>query len=339
MVLGSVAACLDMTIPMKNSTTCTRKAYNFCLFAAPLAIALITSVMALPAYAATNGGPTTTMALLKTTSLSPAIDAGDNGACPDFDQRGEARPKGPGCDIGAVEVDYTPVVADFFITSWKTDNPGQTGPQSFILPMVGGPYGIDFDGDGVINEEDNGLSGAIQLDFDSAGIVTIGIYGDFDAFLPANFGDGLKLVAVNQWGSHQWQSMNSAFQGASNMQVPASDTPDFSAVTDMSSMFENASLANPDTTGWDTGNVTTMKLMFSNALAADPDTSNWNVTSLQDASSMFSGVTLSTPNYDNLLVNWNAQALEVAVSLDAGNSVYCSAAAVAARDNLQYSHF
>ncbi|MHB8522454.1 MAG: choice-of-anchor Q domain-containing protein [Limisphaerales bacterium] len=51
---------------------------------------------------ANNGGPTMTMALLPG---SPAIDAGDNAACPLTDQRGIPRPLPPGgvCDIGAYE--------------------------------------------------------------------------------------------------------------------------------------------------------------------------------------------------------------------------------------------
>ena len=47
-----------------------------------------------------NGGTTRTHALLFT---SPAIDAGDDGACPDKDQRGVARPIGAACDIGSYE--------------------------------------------------------------------------------------------------------------------------------------------------------------------------------------------------------------------------------------------
>jgi hypothetical protein len=50
---------------------------------------------------ADNGGPTKTMAL---TAGSPAIDAGDDAACPATDQRGVPRPQGPHCDIGAYEV-------------------------------------------------------------------------------------------------------------------------------------------------------------------------------------------------------------------------------------------
>jgi len=49
---------------------------------------------------ADNGGPTFTYALLEG---SPAIDAGDDTNCPDVDQRGEPRPQGDGCDIGAYE--------------------------------------------------------------------------------------------------------------------------------------------------------------------------------------------------------------------------------------------
>src|SRR6266498_3575879 len=47
-----------------------------------------------------DGGFTQTMALL---SGSPAINAGDDGECADTDQRGEARPFGNHCDIGAYE--------------------------------------------------------------------------------------------------------------------------------------------------------------------------------------------------------------------------------------------
>jgi beta-glucanase (GH16 family) len=47
-----------------------------------------------------NGGPTLTHAL---NADSPAIDAANPASCPATDQRGVARPQGPGCDAGAVE--------------------------------------------------------------------------------------------------------------------------------------------------------------------------------------------------------------------------------------------
>ncbi len=49
---------------------------------------------------AANGGFTRTQALA---AASPAIDAGDDGACPATDQRGVTRPLGARCDIGAFE--------------------------------------------------------------------------------------------------------------------------------------------------------------------------------------------------------------------------------------------
>lgn len=53
---------------------------------------------------ADNGGPTQTQL---PSAGSPAIDAGAAEDCPAADQRGQARPQGAGCDIGAVEVTPT----------------------------------------------------------------------------------------------------------------------------------------------------------------------------------------------------------------------------------------
>jgi beta-glucanase (GH16 family) len=49
---------------------------------------------------AANGGPTLTHALI---ADSPALDAANPAICPATDQRGVARPQGPGCDAGSVE--------------------------------------------------------------------------------------------------------------------------------------------------------------------------------------------------------------------------------------------
>lgn len=72
-----------------------------------------------------NGGATFTRVLM---SNSPALDAGNDGACPTIDQRGVARPQGAHCDIGAYEViGFTnstpgPIAAGSCITS-STDVP------------------------------------------------------------------------------------------------------------------------------------------------------------------------------------------------------------------------
>src|SRR6266550_5583374 len=71
---------------------------------------------------ASNSGPTQTMALL---AGSPAIDAIPNGTsgCSGTDQRGVTRPQGPGCDIGAFEVDKTPPSVPTNLMASTTNKP------------------------------------------------------------------------------------------------------------------------------------------------------------------------------------------------------------------------
>jgi 6-phosphogluconolactonase (cycloisomerase 2 family) len=75
-----------------------------------------------------NGGPLAALLSQKPNPGSPAIDAGDAAICAgplvnNEDQRGESRPKGPVCDMGAVEAE--PAVAGF------GSDPVQPGPIDF----------------------------------------------------------------------------------------------------------------------------------------------------------------------------------------------------------------
>ena len=62
---------------------------------------------------ADNGGVGPTLA---PTMESPAVDAGADDVCAEFDQRGISRPQGPRCDIGAVEAVNDRIFADDFET-------------------------------------------------------------------------------------------------------------------------------------------------------------------------------------------------------------------------------
>jgi 6-phosphogluconolactonase (cycloisomerase 2 family) len=75
-----------------------------------------------------NGGPLAALLSQMPNPGSPALDAGDAAICAgplvnNKDQRGESRPKGPVCDIGAVEAE--PAVAGF------GSDPVQPGPIDF----------------------------------------------------------------------------------------------------------------------------------------------------------------------------------------------------------------
>jgi hypothetical protein len=103
---------------------------------------------------ADNGGPTLTHALM---DGSPAIDAGDDGQCPDTDQRDAQRPVGGACDIGAyedggivpphagpprgdVDCDGAVTVLDAVYVLWQAG----TG---YALPGCEGTGDVDCDGD------------------------------------------------------------------------------------------------------------------------------------------------------------------------------------------------
>jgi uncharacterized repeat protein (TIGR01451 family)/CSLREA domain-containing protein len=80
-----------------------------------------------------NGGATRTQALLPG---SPAIDAGDSGACPGSDQRGVARPQGASCDIGSYEL-ISDGQADLSVTKEDAVDPVVVGDAIVYTVTVG----------------------------------------------------------------------------------------------------------------------------------------------------------------------------------------------------------
>ena len=169
--------------------------------------------------------------------------------------------------------------ADDFVTTWKTNNPGTSNSTSITVPMMGGPYDVDWDNDGIFDQF--GITDAVTHDFGVAGTYTIRIFGSYDSIRFNNGGDKEKILSLDQWGTGSWTSMERAFSGAVNLLIPATDTPDFSAVTDMSQMFYYATSANPDTSGWDTSSVTDyVRDVLNHATSANPDTSSWDTSSV-----------------------------------------------------------
>lgn len=146
--------------------------------------------------------------------------------------------------------------------------------------------------------------------------------------------------------------MASAFYGAANMDLLATDTPNLAGVTDLSAMFRGATrlvgasanwdwnTANVTNMGsmfysacafnqpldtWNTSSVTNMNSMFTSARAFNQPLNAWNMTKVTNASGMFTSAKLSTLNYDLTLRAWNAQALKPGVAFGGGNSTYCLA--------------
>ena len=189
-------------------------------------------------------------------------------------------------------------ITDFsvFITTWRisADDLDITFPGT-------GEYTIDW-GDGNIES----ASGAISHAYSTAANYDVAVskgenQGGLTHFYLNNGADRKHLRAVRQWGSTQWETMEGAFHGATNMQITATDTPDLSEVTSMRAMFSNASSFNSDISNWNVENVADMRLMFIFASSFNSDISNWNVENVADMRSMF--VFASSFNGD--ISNWN----------------------------------
>ncbi len=205
----------------------------------------------------------------------------------------------------------------YFVTVWKSDNPGDSENDQITIPGEGTNYEIlwveveNIDGDWV--EVEGGNSGSETatdehtVTFQSAGIYRISISSDFTRINFGAGGDPRKILDVVQWGDIEWTSMASAFWGARNLDMTATDVPDLSEVTDMSSMFSSAWAFNGDISDWDVSNVTDMSSMFRNAREFNQDIDGWNVSNVTDMNSMFQTNQAHPGSFNQDLNNWNTE--------------------------------
>jgi len=129
---------------------------------------------------ADNGGPTKTMALL---TNSPAIDAADDSAAPDVDQRGVERPIGPHSDIGAFEASTIAIIEVQPQSQTQTNG----GPVTFRVSALGDTLSYQWRFYGT-NTTATKITGATSSAY------TIPAVG------PANVG-GYDVIVSNPFGS------------------------------------------------------------------------------------------------------------------------------------------
>ena len=167
-----------------------------------------------------------------------------------------------------------------FVTTWRTASPN----ESITIPVGGstGAYTVDW-GDGTVTS----VTGDASHAYASPGEYQVVISGDFTRIYLNGRPNAEKLQSIDHWGGTQWESMNLAFGGATNMVYRATDIPDLSGVTDMSWMFSGAASFNGDISSWDVSNVRHVTGMFSGASSFNGDISEWNVSGVADMSQMF----------------------------------------------------
>jgi len=200
-----------------------------------------------------------------------------------------------------------------YITRWKTDNEGNTtNTQIKIGTYSSSIYNFTVEwGDGRVDEN---ITQSIVHDYGTAGTYTVKISGEYPHPFSGSYTSGvdnyknfdtLKLLSIEQWGDMVWKSMSFAFLKASNMTLHASDVPNLSAVTNMSSMFNGATAFNQDISTWDVSVVTNMRAMFDDAHTFSQDLSTWDVSAVTDMRWMFSGAS----SFNQELKSWDVSAV------------------------------
>ena len=172
-----------------------------------------------------------------------------------------------------------------FITKWETSPDTNEDPYVSIPTHPDETYNYNVNwGDG--NNSTNQSGDATHV-YASSGTKTVTITGTFPRIYLNNGSESLKITSIDQWGTGTWTSMKTAFYGAENLVMTATDSPDLSLVTSMEEMFRKAHIFNGDFSGWDTSNVTSMEGMFFEAEFFNGDISGWDTSSVTDISSMF----------------------------------------------------
>ncbi len=181
-----------------------------------------------------------------------------------------------------------------FVTTWRTASPN----ESITIPVGGstGAYTVDW-GDGTATS----VTGDASHVYASPGEHQVVISGDFTRIYLNGSPNAERLQSIDQWGDIQWESMNVAFWGATNMVYRATDVPDLSGVTGMSGMFSDADSFNGDISPWNVSKVTDMSSMFLHAKAFNGDIADWDVSSVTNMSGMFANAT----SFNSDLSPWN----------------------------------
>ncbi len=194
-------------------------------------------------------------------------------------------------------------IAKPFITTWETT----TTNEAITIPTAAREtynYTVDW-GDGTIPTVETGDA---THTYGTAGVHTVSISGVFPRIYFNNRGDKDKILTIEQWGDIEWSSMESAFEGSSNLNIinTSIDNPDLSKVTDMSAMFSRASSFNGDISGWNTSNVTNMSGMFFNAHTFNIDISSWDTSKVISMRSMFRGAR----EFNHSIEKWNVSSVK-----------------------------
>ncbi|MGY3793473.1 BspA family leucine-rich repeat surface protein [Aquimarina sp. 433] len=174
---------------------------------------------------------------------------------------------------------------DKFITTWEV----AAGETITIPTFSGESYRY------VVEWGDNTTSAAVDdtplsHTYEFGRTYRVKITGEFPRIYFNNTGSRNKIISIDQWGTQQWDSMNRAFAGCSNLVLNADDVPDLSTTTDISFMFAGATSFEDHKdimNSWDVSNISNMWGVFDTATAFNENITSWNVGNVTNFSRMF----------------------------------------------------
>ena len=196
-----------------------------------------------------------------------------------------------------------------FVTTWRV-----AASDTITFPGEG-TYTIDW-GDGttetVTGARDHTYPNTTDRNYD------IAVSNSITRFNLNDHSDSSKLIDIGQWGTANWTSMEGAFQGATNMQMSATDAPNLSGVVSMMNTFNGASAFNGDIRDWDVSSVTDMQFMFSGARSFDQNIGGWDVSRVTSMRHLFTGASAFNQNING----WTVSQVTDMSSMFAGASAF-----------------
>ena len=114
------------------------------------------------------------------------------------------------------------------------------------------------------------------------------------------------IRTIENWGEGKWESFSGAFDGATNLTIPATDEPDLSLTTSMEYAFHSCtSLVGTTFNDWNVSTITNMSSMFKNAEDFNGNISSWNTAAVTNMYGTFKGATAFNQNINTNGVSWN----------------------------------
>lgn len=145
-----------------------------------------------------------------------------------------------------------------FLMTIDTTQAGSAS-NTFILPCLNtGVYNATIDwGDGSTSVITTFNDADLTHVYSVGGTYQIAITGSLPNIYFNNGGDKLKVISIDNWGVLPFIAFDRSFSGCSNLDILATDTPDFSVIGAMGGAFNGCtSLTNFPFAGADFSNVT-----------------------------------------------------------------------------------